>query len=141
MTLFDEIYKDQEILKDYRKDNVNEEEKETTEESKTQTEYNKERKKVITLLDTIISTLDINYFFLGKVYIYISDENIKIKHKDKLYYSEPGDNGLDKNVIINYLKNVKRMVLDDSININRLKIKIRLNYDIKNSYIGKGRIL
>lgn len=129
MALFDKIYGDQEIIKSYQKNN---DEKEIIED--------KEKSKIVRLLNTVISTLESNSFFLGKVYIYISDGNIKIKHKNELD-SEPYGDGLGKDVIINYLKNIKNMVLDDSININRLKIKIHLNYDIKSSYIGKGRIL
>ena len=129
MALFDEIYKDQEIIKGYQENNV---EKEII--------TDKEKNKIITLLDTVISVLGSNEFFLGKIYIYISDGNIKIKHKDSCD-SDPSSGRLNKGAVITYLKNIKNMVLDDSININKLKIKIHLNYDIKNLYIGKGRII
>lgn len=129
MALFDEIYKDQNI--DYR---------ENSEDEELMGIEDKEKCKVISLLDTIISIIGNNKFYLGKIYIYISDKNIKLKHKDEVETDEQCS-GIDKDTIITYLKNIKNMVLDDSININRLKMKIHLNYEIKSSYIGKGRIL
>lgn len=129
MVLFDEIYKDQNI--DYR---------ENSEDEELMGIEDKEKCKVISLLDTIISIIGNNKFYLGKIYIYISDKNIKLKHKDEVETDEQCS-GIDKDTIITYLKNIKNMVLDDSININRLKMKIHLNYEIKSSYIGKGRIL
>lgn len=129
MALFDEIYKGQNI--DYRENNEGEE---------LMGIEDKEKSKVISLLDTIISIIGNNKFYLGKIYIYISDKNIKLKHKDEVETDELRS-GIDKDTIITYLKNIKNMVLDDSININRLKMKIHLNYEIKSSYIGKGRIL
>lgn len=129
MALFDEIYKDQNI--DYI---------ENSEDEELMGIEDKEKCKVISLLDTIISIIGNNKFYLGKIYIYISDKNIKLKHKDEVETDEQCS-GIDKDTIITYLKNIKNMVLDDSININRLKMKIHLNYEIKSSYIGKGRIL